>query len=186
MDRTPFVVLFNRELYIRPYLSGTFMTQLADGFTFDDAAGIKTRTSTLLEPAYLTESAGIGIEPLVDLKFKLGAAAKQTISSEEFPWADDPETAGEVETLRSEFGAEARADYTHAFNEGVSLKSSLALFSNLKAFDEIDSDWDTSLVAKLASSIQMSLNVRILRDADISRTLQWKQNLAIGLVYTLL
>jgi hypothetical protein len=60
------------------------------------------------------------------------------------------------------------------------------LFSNLKAFDEIDSDWDTSLVAKLTKSIQMSFNVRVLRDADISRVRQWKQNLAIGVVYTLL
>jgi len=132
----------------------------------------------------------VGIEPLKDLKLKLGAAAKQTISSEDYRWADDPETGTElnpdVETLRSEFGAEAKADYIHNFNEIVSLKSSLALFSNLEAFDEIDSDWDTSLTAKLTGNIQMSLNVRILRDADISRVRQWKQNLAIGFVYTLL
>ena len=177
---------FNRELFVKPYVSGSFRSQLADGFTYDDAAGTKTQNSAAFDPAYLGEAAGVGIEPLKDLKLKLGAAAKQTLSSKDYLWADDPGTATEVETLRSEFGAEAKADYVHNFNENVSLKSSLALFSNLEALDEVDSDWDTSLVAKLTGSIQMSLNVRILRDADISRVRQWKQNLAIGFVYTLL
>jgi hypothetical protein len=181
---------FNRELYVRPYLGATFRSQLAAGFTYTDDSDpltpAKVQNSASFDPAYLSEAAGVGIEPLKDLKLKLGAAAKQTISNEDYRWADDPETATEVETLRSEFGAEAKADYVHAFNDNVSLKSSLVLFPNLQAFDEIDSDWDTSLISKLTGNIQMSLNVRILRDADISRVRQWKQNLAIGFVYTLL
>jgi hypothetical protein len=177
---------FNRELYVRPYLGGNFRSQLAAGYVYDDATGTKAQNSAAFDPAYLSEAAGVGIEPLKDLKLKLGAAAKQTISSADYMWADDPETANEMETLRSEFGAEAKADYVHAFNDNVSLKSSLVLFSNLGAFSEIDSDWDTSLISKLTSNIQMSLNVRILRDADIDRVRQWKQNLAIGFVYTLL
>lgn len=181
---------FNRELYVRPYLGASFRSQLAAGFTYTDdddpLTAEKTQNSDAFVPLYLSEAAGVGIEPLKDLKLKLGAAAKQTISSDDYTWADDPETASEVETLRSEFGAEAKADYVHAFNDNVSLKSSLVLFSNLEAFDEIDSDWDTSLVAKLTGHIQLSVNVRILKDADFSPKPQWKQNLAIGFVYTLL
>lgn len=177
---------FKRGNTIKPYISSTFMTQLADGFIYDDTAGTETQTSELLDPAYLTESAGVGIEPITNLKLKLGAAAKQTFSSEEYMWADDPDTATEIETMRSEFGVEVQADYEHKFNDNVGLATSLKLFSNLEGIAEIDSDWDTSLTAQLTKAIQMSLNVRILRDADISARRQWKQNLAIGIVYTIL
>jgi len=33
---------FNRELFLKPYVSASFRSQLADGFTYDDAAGTKT------------------------------------------------------------------------------------------------------------------------------------------------
>lgn len=183
------VFTWNRNAWINPYASGTFATQLAEGF--DYTLTPKVKTSGFFNPAYITEAFGVGHDYQSGLKLKLGLAAKQTLSEKltvggvDFSWADDPETA-KVETLRSEFGAEFVAEYEHAFNESVTFKSKLTTFWAAGPFDETDADWDSSLTASITDAIKVSFNLRILRDADISRTRQLKQNLAIGLIYTLI
>jgi hypothetical protein len=183
------VYTWNRGSWINPYAALNFSSQLDDGFVYeDDGMGGKRerKVSELLDPAYITESFGVGTEPRPGLKFKLGLAAKQTLSSEEYEWADDPDTATEIETLRSEFGAELIAEYEHKFNDAVALKSKLTTFWGAGPVDEIDTDWDSSLTASLTNAVKVSFNLRILRDADISRTRQLKQNLAIGIIYNIL
>jgi len=179
------VYTWARDLWLNPYASLALATQLADGFVYDDATGTKVQVSAIFDPAYLTESLGVGHD-FSGVKVKLGAAAKQTLSSEDYGWADDPDTASEIETLRSEFGAELVAEYEHAFNEQVTFKSKFTAFWAAGPFDETDTDWDSSLVASLTDALKVSVNLRILRDADISRARQLKQNLALGVIYTLL
>ncbi len=175
---------FKEDMHVQPYVGISFMTQLADGFVYDDDAGTKTQNSEMLDPAYLIESAGFGVVLQHDVKLKAGLAAKQTFSSEEYGWADDPDTAGEIETLRSEFGIELIAEYERKLNDTANLTTSLRTFYNFGDFREIDTDWDTGITAQVSKAVQMSFNLRILRDADISARRQWKQNLAIGLVYS--
>lgn len=177
-----------KKAWVNPYVSATFSSQLADGFVYTDtpAGVVETRTSEMFDPAYFTEAFGVGHEYDYGLKLKIGLAAKQTIGSDTYGWADDPDTQNEVETLRSEFGAEFIAQYERKINDAVTFKSKLTTFWGAGPFDETDTDWDSSLVASLTDAIKVSFNLRVLRDADIDRRRQLKQNLSIGLIYTLI
>ena len=62
----------------------------------------------------------------------------------------------------------------------------LELFSNLKAFDEIDVKWDNLFTAKLSKYFNVNFNVKLFYDKNISKKRQLKQALSLGITYTFL
>jgi hypothetical protein len=171
----------SKNLMLNPFASINLSTQFSDGYIYDEneAGEFRAKASEFFSPAVMTESAGMGMEWGKVFTSRFGFAAKQTFSKEEYHWADDPDTE-KIETLRSEVGLSSDNTLKLSLNENVSLESRLQLFSALTTFDEIDCDWDTSLKAALGKGFQMTFNVHILRDADISRKRQFKQNFTLG------
>lgn len=168
---------------VNPYLAATGETQSATGYRYDGAS--KVAVSGFFDPAYLTQSVGAGYAYGERFKTRLGAAAKQTITSNyPVPYADDPATVV-VEKTKSEFGMESVSDLNLKLNETTLLTSKLELFSNLAAFDQIDVRWDNIVTAKISKYINVNFNVKLFYDKDISTKRQLKQALAVGFTYSL-
>jgi hypothetical protein len=171
-------------MYVNPYVAATGLTQLTKGYTYSEAG--KTAVSNLLDPGYFTQSFGFGYQKGSVFKSRIGASAKETITSDfPAPYADDPETA-KIEKTKVEFGAESVTDLQVKLHENISLTSKLGLFSALSGFDEIDVDWDNLVTAKVTKYINVNFNFKLFYDKDLSSKRQIKQTLAIGLSYTLL
>ena len=170
--------------FINPYAAFTARTQLMEGYVYDDM-GNKMQSSGIFDPGYFTESIGVGYKPNDNIQTRFGAAAKQTIGSEDYFYADDPDTAGEIETMKSEFGVESVTDVKMSLAQNILFTSKLEAFSNLEALKKVDVNWDNMFTAKVNDLINVSLNIKIYYDYDISSIRQLQQTLGIGVSYTL-
>lgn len=176
------VLTLLRGVIINPYVAVSGQTQFVSGYIYPTDTG-KVEVSDFFDPAYFTQSIGMGYSPLEELALRMGASFKETITSEHpAPFADDPDT-DKIEEFKAELGAELIADYSKTFNENLQLNSKLELFSNLNAFEEIDANWDTTISAKVSKYISTNLNLRIFYDRDISPKRQMKQTLSLGVSY---
>jgi hypothetical protein len=170
--------------YVNPYVAATGETQFTPGYEYTDDS--KTEISNLLDPAFLTQSAGVGYEPIKEFKTRLGFAVKETITSDHpIPYADDPETE-DIEKIKVEPGMESVTDFSKSLIGGILITSKLEIFSNFKGLDEIDVKWDNIFTAKISKYIDVTFNVKLFYDKDISDNRQIKQSLALGLTYTFL
>lgn len=178
------VYTYKMSLYVNPYISASAQTQLMKGYKYTDTTNFVV--SNFFDPAYFIQSAGIGFAPNETVKTRLGAALKETVTRDyPFPYADDPDTP-EIEKTKVEPGMESVTDVNVTLAKNILFTSNLQLFSNMKAFNEIDVNWDNLLVAKVNDYINVNFNVKLFYDRDISTKRQLMQSLALGLTYTLL
>ncbi|KAA3610625.1 MAG: DUF3078 domain-containing protein [Calditrichaeota bacterium] len=170
---------------INPYIAATGETQFAAGYVYGDDS--KTQISAFFDPGYFRESLGIGYKPNKTIKTRAGLSLKQTITSDyPVPYADDVDTPDEIETTRSEIGAESVTDLSWKVAENTLLASKLELFTAFAAFDETDVSWDNVLTTKINQYINMNFNFKLFYDKDISSKRQIKQAFALGLTYNFL
>lgn len=173
------VLKYKAGIWIDPFLSVTGNTQMAEGFKYNKD-NTKTRVSDRFDPAFFTESIGLGYEPSDKFKTRLGAAVKQTITnefSELYAGGDD---------FKNELGAESVTDLNLKLNSNLSFTSKLEMFSNLESVDEIDVNWDNLFVSDVSKWLKVSFNFRLFYDSDISYKRQLMQILAVGVSYKLL
>lgn len=176
------VYTYKMNLYINPYFAVTGKTQISKGYQYTDSS--KFAISDLLDPGYFTQSVGIGYKPNDMIKTRLGAALKETVA-DKYPFADDPATT-KFEKSRTEVGAESVTDLEYKVSENILFNSKLEMFSNLEGINEVDVTWDNLITAKVSEYINVSFNLNLLYDRNISKSRQLKQTLAVGLSYTLL
>ncbi|NQT62809.1 MAG: DUF3078 domain-containing protein [Candidatus Marinimicrobia bacterium] len=167
---------------INPFVAVTCETQFAAGMDYSTDSSFQI--SAFMDPGYFRESFGAGYAINESLGTRLGLSFKQTVTTDyPAPYTDDAATA-EVETLRSEFGAESVSDLTYNVSETAVFVSKLELFSAFSVFDEIDANWDNTLTVKVSDYINMNMNFKMVYDKDISVKRQIKQSMAFGVNYT--
>jgi hypothetical protein len=172
--------------YVNPYVSVAWDTQFVDGYQyFAGTTFTPIVVSKFMDPGYLTESLGVGYAKGETFRFKIGAAAKQTITDCYPRYADDPATL-EVEKTKSEVGASSLTELKLVLGKDTLFTSSLDLFSNLKASDQIDAKWSNLLAAKVSSWLTVNLTMEMTYDKDISTQRQLKQGLNVTFSYNLL
>jgi hypothetical protein len=178
------VFTLKRGKYLNPFISASAQTQFASGYDYSGTT--KTRISKLLDPGYFTQSAGVGYTPNKTFKTRLGATAKETVTSDfPSPYADDPDTPG-IEKTRIEGGVTSTSELEHAIDEDAVFTSRLELFSNLKGFNQIDMKWENLLPLNVTKLISVNLTVDLLYDKDTTDDLQIKEILGVGLSYSFL
>ncbi len=170
--------------HINPYVSGLLHTQFTKGYKYteDDRFAV----SDFFDPAFITVSTGFSYQPVEFIKMRLGAATKTTMTREyAVSLTNDPAT-DKIEKIDTEFGALAVTELRKQLAENILLTSNIDLFSNLESFKKVDVRWDTILSAKVTRLVDVSLNIELLYDSNISPKRQLKQLLALGLSYTFL
>lgn len=179
------VFIYKLGTFVNPYAAVTGETQFTEGFDYSVAPAKKV--SAFFDPAYFTESIGIGYQPVNQVKTRLGAALKQTVASKyDSLYTDDPDTPDKIESVRSEVGAESVTEVSAKVSKNILLTSKLELFSNLDALNQIDVRWDTIFSSQISKYLVVSFNVKLFYDRDISIKRQLKQVLSVGLTYNLL
>jgi hypothetical protein len=182
--RVETVYLYKLGDYVNPYVSGLLQTQITTGYQYIEDE--RFPVSNFFDPGYITLSVGVGYEPVPYLKTRLGAATKTTITREyAVALTDNPDT-DRIEKTDTEFGALSVTELRKPLSENILLTSKLDLFSNLESLKEVDVRWDTILSAKISPYVDVSLNVELFYDSNISPKRQLKQLLALGLSYTFL
>ncbi|MCB2203979.1 DUF3078 domain-containing protein [bacterium] len=174
---------------IDPYVANQLRTQFDDGYTItkdDQGNEIRTHSSGAFDPLYLIQSAGFTYNMGEAFFTRLGIAFKETFSSTQYGYADDPDTENEIEDFRFQTGIESATGVKVTVMENILYTSQLNLFSAFNQMDVWDVRWDNTLSAKVNDYVNVSLNVLLVHDISQTRRTQVKQALALGLRYTLL
>ena len=163
---------------VNPYVSVLGQTQFTKGYDYGITP--KIEISNFMDPGYLTEGIGFKYAPSDIIQTRLGAAAKQTFTDK---YAD---RYAKGEKFRKEYGAESVTDLNLKLGQNLLYNSKLELFSKISGFDEVDVNWDNLFTVKATQYINVTWNVRLYYDKDISRQRQLKETLAVGITYSLL
>jgi hypothetical protein len=179
------VLTYKIGAYINPFASASLKTQFAEGVMFD-ASGHATPVSNFFDPAYLTQTVGVGYQPIPEVKTRLGAALRETIAKIFASKYSDDLTTSEVEKVRVEGGIESVTEVGWTVMENVILNAKLEIFAPLKQFDRMTVRSDNTLSAKINKYLSINFNVQFLNDPQVQARTQVKQTLALGFSYTLL
>lgn len=178
--------LFIESLYryklnslLNPYASATLQTQYTKSYDYADSSEV---VSDFWDPGYLTQSAGMGLNPLPNLITRLGFALKETFSSD-YGWADERGVQN-PETFRIEPGLESITTYSQSLSTILKYNTRLAFFVNFKGMDAIDSKWENTLVAQVSKYVAVNFGYTVLYDKDQGDDVQQKRDLSVGLTYS--
>ncbi len=174
---------FKLGWFVDPYISLTGQTQFTQGY--DYSTDPKTAVSNFLDPGYFTQSVGVGYTPNEMIKTRIGAALRETITSDHNQYADDPQTTA-LEKTKTEAGMESVTDFVYKMEEDLVFTSNLRLFSNLIQLKQIVVRWDNIVTAKITEYVNVNFNFQMFYDHIISPRRQIKQSLALGISYSFL
>jgi hypothetical protein len=168
--------ILNRS--VNPYVSVTAKTQFTNGYDYTSVP--KIEISNFMDPGYFTEAIGFRYALSTIVQTRLGAAAKQTVTDKY------AERYAKGDKFRTEYGAESVTDLNVKLGQNLIYTSKLELFSNFNRFDEVDVNWDNLFTVKATKYINVTWNIRLYYDKDMSLKRQLKETLSIGLSYNFL
>ncbi len=178
------VLTYKFEQYINPYASVAFKSQFVTGYKYNnDSANTKTPVSGFLDPGYLTEAIGLGIQPIKQLKTRVGLALKETFTNRFNIYSDDPKTT-DVEKTKIEGGVQWITEAEVSIDDNVLFKSKLDVFAPFKTFTVMTMRWDNSVTAKVSKYINVNLGLMAINDPAVSLRTQIKEGLSLGLTYS--
>ena len=174
------ILTYKLNQCINPYAGVTFKSQFAPGYKYGTPTG-DLQVSKFFDPAYITQSVGAAWQPVTEVKTRLGFALRETFSHS-FGYADDPETAGTIETSKVEGGIESVTDVEWKLADNILFASKLELFAPFKTIDRIDVRSDNKLTMSVNKYISAIFSVQLLNVNPFPRT-QIKEVIALGLTY---
>jgi len=172
--------------YVNPYAAASFKTQFAPGYAYD-ANDVRTRVSKLFNPAYLTQTAGIGWQFLPQLKVRLGAGLRETLTSEDVfaaIYTDDKESADKIEKSVIEGGAESAVGVDWKLSKNLLLTSLVETFSPFNDLAHSMLRTNTALAAAVSKYVTVRFNLITINEPRVTPRAQLKQALSFGLNYT--
>ncbi len=179
------VLTYKLGTYINPYASASLKTQFVEGKVYN-VAGVATPVSNFFDPAYITQSAGTGFQPIPEVKTRLGIALREIIANDfRAIYTDDPNTS-EIEKVKIDGGLESVTEIGWNVMENVIFNSKLEIFSPIKDLLHATIRSDNTISAKVNKFLSVNFNILLIKDPRITARTQIKQTLAIGFNYTLL
>lgn len=178
------VLTYKVGTYINPYASASLKSQFTEGVTYD-ATGLATPVSNFFDPAYLMQSAGVGYQPIPEVKTRLGIALREVITDKFNAYSDDPATT-EIEKVKVDGGMESVTEVAWTVMENVGLTAKLEIFAPIKHLNQTTVRSDNTLSAKVNKYLSVNFNVQLINDSKVQARTQIKQTLALGFSYTLL
>lgn len=170
--------------FINPYAGVTIKSQFANGYIYD-ALGNSAAVSKFWDPGYLTQSVGVGYQPVPEVKTRLGVGLREICASEFASLYTDDITTPDLEKTRVDGGLEEVTEVSWSLAENLLLSSKLELFAPFTTLDEIVTRGDNTLTAKVTKYVTVTFNVQFINERRITPRTQLKETLAMGLSYTL-
>ena len=167
--------------YINPFISASLKTQFTEGYTYD-ALGSATSVSNFFDPAYLTQTVGLGYQPVPEVKTRLGAALREVVVSQ----YGAAYIGDATKKVKVDGGVESVTEVGWTVMENIVLNAKLEIFAPLKQFDRMTLRSDNTLSAKVNKFFSMNLNVQLVNEPEVQARTQIKQTLALGFNFTLL
>lgn len=180
-DQFDFETVYTRllKILVHPFASATAQSQFFPGFSYAGTPVERTQISDYFNPAYFTQTLGLGIEPIPNLKERLGATMKQTVG--DYGFQTDGVRTGE--DFLQEYGVSSITEYDFALMDNIQASTRLDIFANFKGIDEIDGRWANRITAKVNKWVNANFEYELLYDKDLSESHQTREGLSIGISF---
>lgn len=176
------VLGWNSGRPVDPYVKATLKTQSFRGYKYAESS--RTAVADFFDPAYLTQSAGIGTKPIEQATTRFGLALREIITRDFNSYADDKETV-EVEKVRVDGGLESVTDASWQLRDNIQISSKLEIFMPITDPGDVSIGNDATLAVKLSEYITLNVNLEVIKNPTASDEVQVKQTTALGLRYSL-
>jgi hypothetical protein len=161
-------------------LSASFQSQFDDGFDSNNEVLI----SKFLSPAYITEMLGIAYKPVDYFDAQAGLALKQTIVNDEA--LATRYGLNEGENFRNEAGLSTLFRLQKEVWTNVVYSGSLETFWNVeRPLDRTDVTFTNEFSARINNYLSTNFQFVMVYNDDVTKELQIKQVLSVGLTFTL-
>ncbi len=179
------ILTYKLDTYVNPYVAASFKSQFARGYKYD-ATGGSTAVSQFLDPAYITQSIGVGYSPIPQVKTRLGLALREVVASNYAAlYTDDPATP-QIEKSRIDGGLESVTEVEWHWDDNLVFTSKLELFDAFKTMDKVVVRNDNTIAAKVNKYISVNFNVQLINEPRVSPRTQVKEGISIGFSYNVL
>jgi len=174
---------------LRPTISVGVETQFLPGFNykknpFGDERVPPVKVSDILSPAYVTQGLGLTYAPWMWVRLRFGFGAKETVVLIE---RLRPLYGVRItRPVRVEAGLESRMEFDREVARNVRWKSSAAFFAAFNKPELPDAVWRNEILMRVNSWLTTRLETEMLYDRDISRKIQFREVLALSVVFRLL
>jgi hypothetical protein len=164
---------------INPYASATVKTQFAHGYVYPNADS-SVQVSAFFDPGYLTQSAGVGYQPIPEIKTRLGFALREIVTNKFNQYSNDPGKKTSVDG-----GMESVTEIEWKLDDNILFTTKLEMFDAFKQFDEIVVRNNTSITGKVNKYVTAMFNIQLINEKRVTPRTQVKETIALGLSYTL-
>lgn len=170
-------LFFNDHRY-SGFISLSFLSQFDKGYNYpNDSTDVLV--SRFMGPAYLKEGSGIAFQPVDYISFQGGFALQQTIVNDttlSTRYGLKPHSR-----LLSEGGIGLGISFNKDIFKNVNFQSSMETFTSfIKPIRSTDVSFSNELTGKVNDFMNVNLQFQMLYNDDISKALQIKQILALG------
>jgi len=176
------VFTYKLGVLINPYASASLKTQFAKGYLYD-AAGNGTEVSQFFDPAFLTQSVGVGYQPTPEVKTRLGAGLREVVTNQFTQYANDP-SATDIKKVSVDGGLESVTNVDFKLDDNVMFSTQLELFAPFKTMDQIVVRDLTTITGKINKYMTTIFSLQLINERRISPLTQVKESIAVGLSYT--
>jgi hypothetical protein len=164
---------------INPYASATVKTQFANGYMYPRSDS-SVQVSAFFDPGYLTQSAGVGYQPIPEIKTRLGFALREIVTNKFNQYSNNPGKKNSVDG-----GMESVTEVEWKMDDNILFTTKLEMFDAFKHFGEIVVRDNTSIIGKVNKYVTAILNVQLINEKRVTPRTQVKETIALGLSYTL-
>ena len=168
---------------VDPFFSNTVRTQLTAGYNY--AVTPAVQISDFFDPGYITQSIGFTYDKMKFFKSRLGIASQEVFTDKYTKVTDKPLTT-KVERFKFETGVESVTDGEIKLDGNIVFKSLLRLFTRFESLDVWDVRWDSTIIAKVNSWLNVNFAYLLIYEKAQSVRTQMKEALQVGIVYTVL
>ena len=163
------------------YLALSLKTQLFPGYNYSDEDN-PVQSSALLDPGFLSQSAGITHFEGDVFMTRIGISMKEIIALHyKRDFLDDPSKPYQLQP-----GLEFVSEYNRIIQAMVEVNSKLELFSTLQSFRSTDVSWKNYLAVRFFKNLTFKIQMTLLYDRDRDVKRQIKQNITFGIHYAFL
>jgi len=179
---------YPRGWLVDPFLSANARTQITESFVVS-ATGKRT-TAKFRDPITTAQTFGLA-RAFADslnrnrLALRLGFSYKQIRSEFYTQMTDNPKTPNIKERWKTEIGVEFKSDASLKFYENIQWNGSLELFYNFQKLNQTVFRLNGELQANITRLFGIVLRTEACYDIRQRAGLQYKENVRIGVVYSL-
>ena len=166
---------------VSPFISNSIRTSVTTGYDYTVTPAVEK--VDFFDPGYVTQTIGFTYDKYQNIVTRLGVGFQEIFTNNNRQYSDEE---NKVKVFKFETGIESVSDINYKFDDGITLKSKVRLFSRFQHLDVWDVLLNNSLTFHITKIFVVNLDYILIYQQSQSLHLQTKEGLQLGIKYQFL